>query len=440
VETFAGDLRRVERWLERAVLLDEDDTDSLYPLLLLRRAIPWLLRWAALDPHATRQRAESGDAVAQTYLGYATRFGRRVALDAVAAQRWFERAGATGFTEASIALGLMAWDYEADVDLEEAAAWFARAAKSGDPTALWGAAHCDGFSAEPSNRRGFLWALAGARQCHVRAAYGAAKDYALGTGVHANHREAARWMRVAAEGGLPEAQIWYGEMFADGKGVRRSARECVDWLRRAAEQGNIDAQLKLGVRLHEGLGVCRDDRECVRWYRRAAAHGDEKAMENLGLCFKNGHGVRKDVRAAMRCFRRAALVGDNPRGAYRLANAYKWGLTGRKDLVKTARWFTHGAAMGEAECLGELGIAYHEGEGVPKDHAFAALLYRAAAAKGNPWATHCLGLCYRDGEGVPKSRAHARAWFHRAARLGVKPALKALERLKSARTVSRPRA
>jgi TPR repeat protein len=426
VETFAGDLDKVERLLERAVLLDEDDADCLWPLLFLRWARPWLRGLPAHPTEEWRRRAEAGDFVAQTYLACAYRFGRGLPYEPDTAQAWFERAARAGYAEAAVALGLQAWDYEVDVALEDAAAWFAKAARTGDPLALYGAAFFDGFAERPNHRRGFRWCLAAANQGHVRAAFGVAKDYSRGTGVGANARAAARWMRVAADGGLPEAQIWYAEMLSDGDGVRRDPRAAVTWLRRAAEQGNSDAQQKLGYRLHEGLGCRRNDREAVLWYRRAARHGNAAAMNNLGLCFKDGHGVPKSVPNALRWFRRAVFVGEHPVSASKLAWGFEDGWAGRKDLVEAARWLQHAAALagpqGDGEELGELGVAYHGGHGVPKDHDFAALLYRAAADRGDPWGTHCLGLCYRDGEGVPKSLARARLWWRKAARLGVEPA------------------
>lgn len=440
LETFAGDLGRVERLLERAVLLDEDEADCLWLLLFLRRAKPWLRGLRAHSAEEWRRRAEAGDPVAQTYLGYAYRFGRGVPYEPKTGQAWFERAANAGYAGACIALGMQVYDHEVDVFLEDAAAWFAKAAPSGDPMALYGAAFFDGFGAQPNERRAFRWALAAARQGHVRAAHGVARDYALGTGVGANSRQSARWMRVAAEGGLPEAQVWYAEMFAGGQGVPRNRREGVRWFRRAAEQGNTDAQEKLGVRLHEGEGVRRNDREAVQWYRRAARHGCEHALNNLGLCFKNGHGVRRNVRTAVRWLERATLVGENHGSANRLAWAYATGWAGRKDPARAAHWLRHAAALGgpqgDGESLGELGVTYHNGIGVPKDYTFSALLYRAATDRGDPWGTHCLGLCYRDGEGVPKSLSHARARFRRAARLGVKQARVALRKAASGRAAT----
>ena len=71
-------------------------------------------------------------------------------------------------------------------------------------------------------------------------------------------------------------------MYANGRGVPHDDREAARWLRLAADQGDADAQFNLGGMYERGRGVAQDDREAVRWYlaahRRlagAAGAGDE---------------------------------------------------------------------------------------------------------------------------------------------------------------------
>ena len=56
---------------------------------------------------------------------------------------------------------------------------------------------------------------------------------------------AAENYRVAAQGGLAEAQRLLGEMLSIGKDVPKNIEEAVHWLRKAAEQGDRDAQTLL---------------------------------------------------------------------------------------------------------------------------------------------------------------------------------------------------
>lgn len=56
------------------------------------------------------------------------------------------------------------------------------------------------------------------------------------------------------------------------------------------------------------------------------------------------------------------------------------------------------ADAGNAEAIYHLGMAYHIGAGVPKDHAKALEAFQKAAALGDPLGSYKLG-CYYDGQG-----------------------------------------
>jgi len=78
------------------------------------------------------------------------------------------------------------------------------------------------------------------------------------------------------------------------------------------------------------------------------------------------------------------------------------------------------AAKGDPEAELDLGRAYHVGnQGVPKDFAKAADLYRKAAAQGNAKAMYNLGYIYYHAQGVPQDVATAAQWFQKAADKGL---------------------
>ncbi|HZU97860.1 MAG TPA: serine/threonine-protein kinase [Planctomycetota bacterium] len=70
---------------------------------------------------------------------------------------------------------------------------------------------------------------------------------------------------------------------------------------------------------------------------------------------------------------------------------------------------------GEAD---DLAVKLENGDGVPKDEAAAARLYREAALGGNAHAMLCLGSMLKAGRGVAKDEAEAVLWFRRAAEAG----------------------
>jgi TPR repeat protein len=66
---------------------------------------------------------------------------------------------------------------------------------------------------------------------------------------------AARWLRLAAEQGLPNAQRAYGRRFEEGEGAPSDLGEAVRWMRLAAARGFVRAIDDLR-RLLEGCGAC----------------------------------------------------------------------------------------------------------------------------------------------------------------------------------------
>ena len=429
VHVHRGDaLATVRRWLRIAlvvgVLNDALALDALVP-----RAAPHLRRFDAA-PATWRERAARGEAEANLTVGYARWFGRegpaavRLATDA------FEAAARAGADEAALALALLVQEPASDVDIDDAAAWAARATRSGDPTACWIAAQLEYAPSAAGRRRRATWLRRAAKAGHGPAAHRLACGYRYGEFGREDLAAARRWARVAAEAGDAPGMALLARLLTDEapRGDRRR-REAAAWLRRAAELGNFDDRTNYAVRLHEGDGVRRDDREAVRWYRLAAAHGCPSATANLGRCYRRGHGVPRSPRTAARWFRRAVEVFENAQGAACLADMYREGELGPPSPARALPWLRRAAAMGDPESLGELGVAYHEGHGVAKDLVFAAQLYRAGAEAGDPWSTYCLGQCHRDGEGVRRDRRQAARWLRLAVARGVPEARGALREL-----------
>ena len=77
--------------------------------------------------------------------------------------------------------------------------------------------------------------------------------------------------------------------------------------------------------------------------------------------------------------------------------------------------FQAGAEHGNATSMRNLGVAYHNGLGVPQDYATAREWFEKAAAKDDASAMADLGRLYGRGDGVPQDDATARGWFEKAA-------------------------
>jgi len=111
--------------------------------------------------------------------------------------------------------------------------------------------------------------------------------------------EGVKWMRKAAEIGVPKAQATMGVLQLTGFGTRRDITEAVGWLRKAAEAGNAEAMRNLFVVYAHTQGIKPDPAEAVRWLRRAAEAGDGYSCMLLGKTYYEGKLVPRDLVEAL---------------------------------------------------------------------------------------------------------------------------------------------
>jgi TPR repeat protein len=76
------------------------------------------------------------------------------------------------------------------------------------------------------------------------------------------------------------------------------------------------------------------------------------------------------------------------------------------------------AERGQARAQRNLGVMYHNGQGVPQDYAAAAMWIGKAADQGDPAAQHDLAFMYDNEQGVPQDPAAAVTWYRKAAEQG----------------------
>jgi hypothetical protein len=157
--------------------------------------------------------------------------------------------------------------------------------------------------------------------------------YHNGEGIAVDLGEAERWIRLAAEEGVPDAQFNLGVMYEDGKGVSRDISEALRWYRLAAQRGFANAQINLSNCFHNGLGVGQNESLAAWWISLAAEQGDADAQINLGLRYLNGMGVSQNIIEAFFWFDLAAKAGNTDAISYR-ANSVQML---RPDQVKDAQ-------------------------------------------------------------------------------------------------------
>jgi uncharacterized protein len=185
---------------------------------------------------------------------------------------------------------------------------------------------------------------------------------------------AMRWLRLAADKGVPDAQNEVGFLYQRGQGVKRNEAEAVKWFRLAADQGGlVVAQNNLADIYVLGIGVPQDFGEAFKWYRIAADQNSSYAENVLGVAYEHGFYVAQDDAEAFRWYRRAAnKFYDRPGSTwihspqYNIGAMYASGRGTAQDYVRALMWFTLAAAFGDTKPPAPLGIKLVD---APKDTA-----------------------------------------------------------------------
>ena len=154
--------------------------------------------------------------------------------------------------------------------------------------------------------------------------------------------------------------------------------EAARWIKAAAEQGLPDAQALLGQILLDGRGISIDMALARNWFAKAAEQGHLMGINMLGRCHELGWGGDVDLPAAAQLFKRAAELGFEW-GMYNYANLLLHGNGIPKDEAEALDWYRKAAALGNAKSLNVVGRFYEEGWLVEADITKAAELYRKAA-------------------------------------------------------------
>lgn len=204
-----------------------------------------------------RQRAESGEILAQIMFGFLCEHGLRMAPDKEEAKHWYECAAQQGSPAAQYALACL---IEED-DPKEAMSWLRKAVDTDFPPAQF--------------RLG--WYLE------------------LGQIVDRDLASAAEWVHRAADAGFIPAMMHLSYMYEEGVGVEPNDDLAMNYIRQAAEAGSASGALALGMRSIDREGESRD--EALDWIWKAANADHEFANMFLARMYAGGlHGARKDER------------------------------------------------------------------------------------------------------------------------------------------------
>lgn len=188
---------------------------------------------------------------------------------------------------------------------DDAAFWYAQAARGGDPTAQ------------------FEYALLLMEGRHV------GKD----------EGRAAELMKKAADAGLPAAQFNHAQSVIAANPGEAGLRTALPYFEAAADAGIADAQYALSQIYLNAVGIPEHKRQKARAFlARAAEAGYDTAQLDLGIWLIDGIAGPKDYDAGFSWMKRAAEKG-NVMAQNRLAHLYVNAIGTRPDPVEAAKWY-----------------------------------------------------------------------------------------------------
>jgi TPR repeat protein len=165
-----------------------------------------------------------------------------------------------------------------------------------------------GESVPKDVRKAFELMKSAAALGHADATGGVGYFYSAGVAVEKNDQLAEKWFRKGAEMGSAKARLNLGKMLMDRKSEERG--KGLRWIKQAADQGLPEAELCYGSMLYFGdHGVTKDYAEAARYLKPAAEEGNPEARNFLGLMNQLGLGVPVDASLAEQWFRKAAMQG-----------------------------------------------------------------------------------------------------------------------------------
>jgi TPR repeat protein len=222
--------------------------------------------------------AKSGDAYAQSWVGYAYDQGIGVAPDQSEAFKWHKSAAKKNDTYSE---NWLAWAF-----------YYGRGAKQ-------------------SHIESFKWNYKTALKGDPLGQYNVGNAYSEGAGIKKDAKLAVMWWRRAAKQEFLEAICNLGMAYEDGVGVKKSVAEARSLYQLAARKGDVIARFNLA---RFALAKGPPSRAQARFklilpeLRALGRKGDAAALLCLGDCATFGWGMRRDGAKGRKWYARAGQM------------------------------------------------------------------------------------------------------------------------------------
>lgn len=206
--------------------------------------------------------------------------------------------------------------------------------------------------------------------------------YYYGRGVKQDLQQATYYLTKPKM--LEEANACYclGMLYYDGKGsLKKNIKKAIKYLTVAAEQNIPEAQNDLGKLYYLNAETEQDNQKAFSLLQKAANKGISESMIYLGDMYRDGTYCGQNYTIAAELYAKAVKL-DNVIAFDRLAAFYYSGKGVEKDYAKAAELYQKAADKDFTHAQYALGVLYSRGHGVEKDNKKAKEWLKKVADKG----------------------------------------------------------
>ena len=288
---------------------------------------------------------------------------------------------------------------------------------------------------------------------NAEAMYVLSTNYFYGIGVDVDFEKAHDYLEKAAKKNFLSAKILLPSLFVNNglsmEVDQNFMREQYDKFKRIFQNADKgvpeDLYLKAVLKLSDGIEDYRFF--CaVKDLQKACRKGYAPALFALGRVYhlgkriqgKESEGLSMILQAAGKEYMPAIdyMVQEDPESVYNvvkhlaekpdsegevlhlLASYYETGIVVGKDINQAIAYLEKGVALGNPQCMHNLGGLLWESEDYPHDYKRAFELFSKAAESNLPGAYNDLGTCYKRAIGTPKDKDKALSCYIKASEHG----------------------
>ena len=279
-------------------------------------------------------------------------------------------------------------------DIEEAIAWYEKAANEGEPEAL----------------------------------YKLSNFYCIGkTPLKLDNDKYIEFLKKASDKNYPPASVDYAFLLLTGyNNVKKDETKALEMFKKLSDPPfNIPEAMYRLAQYYESKS---DAAAAIKYYNMARDNGLEAAHCDYALMLLDGDKVDQDINEGMKIMKQAADRGF-PMANYNLGHIYEFGKYGQEKNPKLSfEYYKAAADQNMPKAMVKYARALfkgnHMGYDVEKNPELAARLFQYTFNKGEPEGIHCWASFIQNGYGgTPINIAAAMTYYKVAAERGFIPSM-----------------